>query len=235
MEYSIDQRPGKTLIKFSARAPEQVMNMLKKSEQCSYSGYFNKTWTCTGVSPDFIQELKNKLNRLNWVQVKNATPGRVELKLKIDNDGGDDIKLIFNTKPYGPFGNNLAKIASVDSKEKRWWYVRNENDQISELRTLISQYPNVAVEGLENLQSKKMHAVQESSSIVSSSTHTGTPVTFHVNSENNAVTLSFPDGLPTAIKLSQLRGALQLLGYYVEENANVEVDVDANEVEVDVL
>jgi hypothetical protein len=202
-------RAAKKYFQFSQIPPQGVREKL--TEACKWQAY-QKRWEC--ADPKMATDIQRTLTRLGWTQVKNVLPAKTPLTVALVDTPCGDVLLQFNRAPDPPLVQDLQALAAAPNMDdKREWIVVAAKK--TQARSLMRQH-NVTTGNARKLKG------------ITPGTATPATIVPPVNLKatmvvkEGAVTLRFEDGsvMPSASKLSELRGALAALGITVTDFAS---------------
>lgn len=203
-------RAAKKYFQFSQIPPQAIREKLTKS--CKWQAY-QKRWEC--ADPKAGTDIQRTLTRLGWTQVKDVLPAKTPLTVALVDAPCGDVLLQFNRAPDPPLVQDLQALAAAPNMDdKREWIVVAAKK--TQARSLMRQH-NVATGN-----ARKLKGITPGTQTVAVA---APPVNLKATMvvKDGAVTLRFEDGsmMPSASKLSELRGALAALGITVTDFASV--------------
>lgn len=206
--YSITSKDGATFFTFSSPPPQPVRDILRSDKKCTWLP-FQKQWKCT--SDTRRQEIERILADYRWAMGQSVTPELAPLSVRTSTDATGAVRLAFNRKFVGDgeaeLADKLRTVSCIDASDKLVWLCSAAKE--AEVRNILSMHGVGDATGNAAPGSVPIAPPRDEASVNMA------------HNDKNAITLTFPDGLPPAEKIAELRGALSALGFVVSAKDDV--------------
>lgn len=206
--YSITSKDGATYFTFSSPPPQPVRDKLRSDKSCSWLP-FQKQWKCT--SDARRQEIERILADYRWSMGQSVAPELAPLRVRTSTDATGAVRVAFNRKFAGDTERELAEklkaVSCIDASDKLVWLCAAAKE--AEVRNILSMYGVGDATDSAAPGSVPLAPPREEASLNMS------------HNNKNTITLTFPEGLPPAEKIAEMRGALSALGFVVSAKDDV--------------
>jgi len=178
-----------------------VRNVLRTAQDCKWLP-FQKQWKCS--NDRLRMQLERMLADAGWAIGQSVVPALAPLTVRTSTDENGSVRVAFNRKlssePEKEMAEKLKQVACIDASDKLVWLCSAAKE--AEVRNILSMY---------GVGDSTMAAAPGSVPVEAAVAK----MSLNMATTNNGITLTFPDGLPQADRIAELRGALTALGFVV--------------------
>lgn len=213
-QYSLTGPENKKYFQFSQMPPQDVRDKLTKT--CKWQAY-QKRWECQDKAA--VTALQRLLTKLGWSRAENVSAAKTPLTVALVDTPCGDVLLQFNRAPDPPLAQDLKSLAAAPNMDdKREWIVVAAKK--TNARALMRQH------GVATGKARKIKGVTPGTAVDATVPAERINLKAAMVVKDGAITLRFEDGslLPSASKLSEIRGALAALGITITEITSTTTD-----------